>query len=222
MLDNPPSKYPGNSEEAPVQVAGDLIHLIDGANEEIWLVSAYLIPTPEFELAIERAEQRGVNVHILTNSIRSNNHITAHSAYRKHIRELLDHGADLHEVRVDAKDRGIYMQQPIDTKSLALHAKILVVDHDKVFIGSANFDPRSLRINTEMGLIITSEALNHEVRVAILPDFSPRNAWRLEYSNEGRVQWISDDLTLKKQPAGSFMQRIEDWFFAHLPIEGEM
>ncbi len=74
----------------------------------------------------------------------------------------------------------------------------------------------------EMGLIITSEALNHQVRVAIRPDFSPRNAWRLEYFKEGRIQWVSDDLTLNEQPAGSFMQRIEDWFFAHLPIEGEM
>jgi hypothetical protein len=29
-------------------------------------------------------------------------------------------------------------------------------------------------------------------------------------------------MVLTTQPAGSFMQRIEDWMFAHLPIEGEM
>ena len=63
------------------------------------LVSAYLIPTPALEEAVEKAEKRGVEVHILTNSLRSNNHIAAHSAYRHHLRRLVHHGADLHEVR---------------------------------------------------------------------------------------------------------------------------
>jgi len=40
------------------------------------------------------------------------------------------------------------MFPPAVRKSLALHAKALTIDHDKVFIGSANLDPRSLRINT--------------------------------------------------------------------------
>jgi len=36
------------------------------------------------------------------------------------------------------------------------------------------------------------------------------------------VYWVSNELRLDSQPAASFMQRIEDWFFAHLPIENEM
>ena len=36
----------------------------------------------------------------------------------------------------------------------------MIIDADKVFVGSANLDPRSLRINTEMGLLVTSTALN--------------------------------------------------------------
>ncbi len=222
LLDQPPTGNPANASEAPVQLAAELVSLIDSADDNIWMVSAYLIPTKEFELAIERARKRGVDVKILTNSIRSNNHITAHSAYRKHIRQLLDHGVGLYEVRSDAKDRSTYMQGPVDSKGLALHAKLMVVDADKVFLGSANFDPRSLRINTELGLAIKSSELNRQVKQAIQPDFLLRNAWHLKISGSGHVQWISDDQTLDKQPAQSFMQRIEDWFFAHLPIEGEM
>ncbi len=220
--DDPPEENPAKASEAPVQVANALMAMIDAASEEVLIVSAYLIPTPELEGAIERAVKRGVRVRMLTNSIRSNNHLTAHSAYRNHIRTLLDNGAELHEVRIDADDRDIYMLSPIEEKQLALHAKALVIDNDKVFIGSANLDPRSLRINTEMGFLIESEALNAEVRKAVTPDFSKTNAWQLELDEQGGVVWVSHDVTLTEQPAASMLQRIEDWFFSHLPIEDEL
>ena len=222
FADEPPEKNPAQVSEAPVQVANALMDMLDAASEEVLIVSAYLIPTPELEGAVERAVARGVRIRMLTNSIRSNNHLTAHSAYRNHIRELLDGGAELHEVRIDATDRHIYMLSPVGEKQLALHAKALVIDDDKVFIGSANLDPRSLRINTEMGFLIESEALNAEVRKAVTPDFSRTNAWQLELDEEGRVIWVSHDVTLTEQPAASILQRIEDWFFSHLPIEDEL
>jgi putative cardiolipin synthase len=222
LLDEPAVGNPASKENAPVQLSTDIVDLVDSAKQEIRIVSAYLIPTVEFESAIERAESRGVEVHILTNSIRSNNHVTAHSAYRKHIRELLDKGADVHEVRVDAKDRATYMQSPLEDKTLGLHAKLMLVDKAKVFIGSANFDPRSLRLNTETGLLIHSEELAQQVHDAISVDFLPRNSWHLRIAESGQVQWVSDDQKLDHLPTHSFMLSIEDWFFARLPIEGEM
>jgi hypothetical protein len=36
------------------------------------------------------------------------------------------------------------------------------------------------------------------------------------------VLWVAGDKTLESQPAMSFMQRIEDWFFSNLPIEGKL
>jgi len=221
-FDEPPADNPKNRDEAPVQVANELISLFDNADSEILIVSAYLIPTPHLEGAVERAIDRGVRVRILTNSIGSNNHLTAHSAYRNHIDTLLEHGAELHEVRTDAKDRDQYMLTPVGQKMLALHAKALVIDNNQVFIGSANLDPRSLRINTEMGFLIVSEPFNQAVRTALEGDFSGANAWRLELEQDGRVFWVADDQTLESQPATSFMQRIEDWFFSHLPIEDKL
>ncbi len=184
FADKPPEENPAKAGEAPVQVAHALMQMLDAASEEVLIVSAYLIPTPELEGAVERAVNRGVRIRMLTNSIRSNNHLTAHSAYRNHIRGLLDSGAELHEVRIDATDRDIYMLSPIEQKQLALHAKALVIDDDKVFIGSANLDPRSLRINTEMGFLIESEALNAEVRDAVTPDFSKTNSWQLQIDEQ--------------------------------------
>lgn len=221
-VDDPPGDDPEDPASAPVQIAEEVVRLFDEADEEILILSAYLIPSRHLEAALERAVGRGVHVRILTNSIRSNNHLAAHAAYRKHVGELMDDGVQLHEVRVDARDRYVHMFPPAEEKALALHAKALVIDQDKVFIGSANLDPRSLRINTEMGLLIESEALNARVRRAFAPDFDLANAWELQYDERGSVIWVSDGIVLDAQPAASFMQRIEDWFFAHLPIEDKM
>lgn len=222
LLDEPPAEDPADRAEAPVQVGNQLIQAIDSASEEVWLISAYLIPTDALEAAIERAEQRGVQVRILTNSINSNNHLTAHSAYRKHVRRLLEIGVDVHELREDAENRDLYIVSPVEDKSLCLHAKLIIFDHDQVFLGSANLDPRSMRINTEMGLLVESESLNRELRTALEPDFSLRNAWHLVLHEDDTISWVSDKGTLDHQPTHSFMRRIEDWFLTLLPIENEM
>ena len=222
LLDQPPRANPAETTEAPVQVAESLIQAIDAAREDVWLVSAYLIPTEELEAAVERAIDRGVRVRILTNSINSNNHLTAHSAYRKHVQNLLEAGAEVHEVRADAEDRALYIESPVSEKSLCLHAKVLLFDNDRAFVGSANLDPRSLHINTEMGLLIESEALNADLRASLEPDFSLRNAWQLRLNEDQRVEWVSDTEVLDHQPTDSHMRRIEDWFLSLLPIEEEM
>lgn len=222
LVDKPPTKKPDDIDSQPIQVANELIELFEQAQSEILIVSAYLIPTPRMEGAVKRAEERGTHVRILTNSLSSNNHLAAHSSYQNHVEELMGHGANLHEVRTDAELRKVYMFPPLQQKSLALHAKMLIIDHDKVFIGSANLDPRSLRLNTEMGLLVESEALNTKIREMVLPDFSHANAWELDKDENGELIWVSEDDILYSQPNTGLLQRIEDWFISHLPIEGEM
>jgi putative cardiolipin synthase len=222
LADLPPQKSPESPDEAPVQLAQALLEVFNASQHDVLIVSAYLIPTPNVELLVQDAVKRGVRVRILTNSIASNNHLSAHSAYRNHIETLLNHGAQLFEVRTDADDRSEYMLTPVEGKALALHAKALVFDRDQTFVGSLNFDPRSFRINTEMGLLVQSESLAASFRAAVARDFDAGNSWHLEKDEKHGVIWVSDKATLTRQPATSFMQRIEDWFFSRLPVEGEL
>lgn len=222
VADVPAPHDPALAEELPNQLGERLVKLLDEAKEEIILVSAYLIPTREMEAAIERAEKRGVEVRVLTNSIRSNNHLAAHSFYRKHLHRLVGHGADVHEVRVMAKDRHVYMERPVESKQLGLHAKFILVDKDLAYVGSCNLDARSLKLNTEMGLIIRSGEFNRRLRDLIAIDFHPRNAWHLQMKEDGKLMWVGDDVTLDQQPAASRMQLLEDWFLGLLPAEGEL
>jgi putative cardiolipin synthase len=210
------------SEGKPDQLSAEIVSWIERAERELVIVSAYLVPTPALEDVIERAEQRGVEVRILTNSLRSNNHTAAHAAYRNFIGRLVGHGADLHEVRALAKDRDRYMQQPVGEKELGLHAKLMLVDDRWSFVGSANFDPRSLELNTEMGLLLDSTEVNRALREQLAVDFDPRNAWHVQRMADGSLRWVADDTVLDSQPAASTFQRLEDWFLSHLPIAGEM
>ena len=116
---------------------------------------------------------------------------------------------DVHEVRADAEDRDLYIESPSEDKSLCLHAKVLLFDDDRVFVGSANLDPRSLHINTEMGLLIESKSLKAEMRRVLEPDFSLRNAWHLQQYANGKIIWVSDKEALDHQPTHSYIRRIE-------------
>ncbi len=201
FFDQPASDNPAEPDELPDQLAAELTALLEMSREEVVLVSAYLVPTPEFEALLERTEDRGVQIRILTNSLRSNNHLAAHSAYRGYIRRFLEHGVDLHEVRAAAADRGLYMSDPVDEKKLGLHAKLLLIDDDVVFVGSCNLDPRSLKINTEVGYIIRSADLNRALREDLAIDFEPRNAWKVELDGDD-VIWIGDGEVQRVSPSG--------------------
>ncbi|HBH27364.1 MAG TPA: phospholipase, partial [Desulfofustis sp.] len=84
---------------------------------------------------------------------------------------------------------------------ISLHAKVFVVDRRVCFIGSLNFDPRALVINTENGLLIESselaEQLTEKLEILLLPE----NSWQVAMDENGGLQWISADKTVTRQPA---------------------
>ena len=74
-----------------------------------------------------------------------------------------------------------------DTK-LTLHSKVATVDRKRLFVGSFNVDPRSLYLNTEMGMAVSSERLSAHMSKSIL-DSLPEQAYKLRLSKKGRLQW---------------------------------
>jgi putative cardiolipin synthase len=222
IVDAPPAETPQSVDDRPVQVARELGRLISQARDEVTIVSAYLIPTPGLIDVLRDAVRRGVRVRLLTNSINSNNHLTAYTAYHGHVRELIGLGAEVHEMRVLAQTRSRYIFPPVARKSLGLHAKYMIIDGRRVVVGSANLDPRSLRINTEMVMVVDSQRLAQRLLNLTEPDFDTSNSWQLAIGDDGRTLWVGDNQVLDADPAQSGFQRLEEWFFAHLPIENEL
>ncbi|MCP5131522.1 MAG: phospholipase D family protein [Pseudomonadales bacterium] len=220
LVDAPPDASP--ALDAPVQLGNALVEEIDAVQSDLVLISAYFIPTEALTNAIERATDRGVRVRILTNSLGSNNHVGAHAAYAKHRPALLLAGAELYELRPDADTRELYLDAAVVQSILGLHAKAMIMDQCCVFMGSANMDPRSLRLNTELGVLIDSPELNAKVRQLLDVDMQAQNAWRVELDERGGIVWVGEDGTLRHAPPASFYLRAESWFFGLLPIEGQM
>jgi putative cardiolipin synthase len=131
---------------------------------------------------------RGVRVVVVTNSLASNDVAMVYGGYSKYRTQLLELGVELWEVMAFPLKAG-------DEKGLAserrgLHAKTFVIDREQLFIGSFNWDPRSARINTEMGAIIQSAELASGLVESTLAAM-PYDAWQVRLNTEGEVEWLA-------------------------------
>jgi putative cardiolipin synthase len=191
--------------------------IMRSAEHDIRLMNAYIIPEQDFVDAIRTLTERGVEVRILTNSLSSHDVPAVNSHYRKWRKPLIEAGAELYEWRADPAIKPRVDTAPVQSKFTGLHTKAFVVDGRHVFIGSMNFDPRSVDINTEMGIIIDSAGLGREMQRQADRDMAPENAWRVALDDEGRVLWVNSDETVTRQPARNAWQRVMDGFFKLLP-----
>ena len=138
-------------EVRPDQLYAQILAMLARAERRVLLSTAYLVPDEQFFELLTELEGRGVEVTLLTNSLASNNHMVAHTAYKEWRKRLLGIGVDLFEARDDSIYISEYETPPIDSNFLGLHSKAIVVDDHLSFIGSPNIDPRdrkSTRLNS--------------------------------------------------------------------------
>ena len=208
-------------EIRPEQLYAQMLEALARAERRVLLSTAYLVPDEPFFDLLADLEERGVEVVLLTNSLASNNHMVAHTAYKEWRKRLLGIGVDLYEARDDSIYIREYETPPVESGFLGLHTKAFVVDDHLSFIGSANIDPRSLMINTEIGFFIDGEEFARLLSDLIERDLSPDAAWRVYQDERGRLRWVSSAGTVKKQPALGFIQRVTSFFINWLPLESQ-
>jgi putative cardiolipin synthase len=193
--------------------------LVAGAQREVLISSPYFIPDLEFLEIIRTLRARGVRIAILTNSLATNNHVVAHTGYKRWRRVVLGYGVEVYELRSDAAVLPLYMTPPATTQILGLHTKALVVDGQRAFVGSPNIDPRSMVFNTEIGLVADGDDVSDRVAALITRDMSPENAWRVTMDEEGWLTWSSGLGSVQRQPAKSFRQRAVEFLLNLLPLK---
>jgi cardiolipin synthase C len=193
--------------------------LVAGAQREVLISSPYFIPDLEFVEILRTLRARGVRVAILTNSLATNNHVVAHTGYKRWRREVLRYGVEIYELRADADALRFYVTPPAATDTLGLHTKAVVVDGRRAFIGSPNVDPRSMILNTEIGVVADSDELARRLTTLIERDMAPENAWRVTMDDEGWLTWSSGSQVLQRQPAKNFRQRAVEFLLNLLPLK---
>jgi cardiolipin synthase len=107
---------------------------IDQARESVLIMTPYFLPERDLIVALQTASLRGVEVRIVVP--KRSNLPYVDWAMQHMLPQLLSRGVRIYRREVFS------------------HAKLLVVDGRYALIGSANLDPRSLRLNFEVGVEI--------------------------------------------------------------------
>ncbi|WDU55128.1 cardiolipin synthase [Taylorella equigenitalis] len=129
----PDTKY------APIMRA--MMTAIHQARHHIYLITPYFVPDEAAIEGLTSAALRGVKVHILVPEMSDFKWVTL--ATRSWFDELYKAGVVIH----------LY-------KPSMIHTKMLVVDEDISFLGSANFDNRSFYINFEISVLCYEKEAN--------------------------------------------------------------
>jgi putative cardiolipin synthase len=103
-----------------------------------------------------------------------------------------------------------------------LHAKTFAFDRRFGFIGSYNLDPRSSKLNTEMGVLFNCPALAKRLPETTERDLD-RNAYHVELDHN-HLTWVTREgdnyVRYNSEPKASLWNRIQAQVLSWLPIEG--
>lgn len=211
------------SDIPDINVIDSIDMLTLNAEEEVLAITPFFVPEKPFDELIKGLTERGVRAAVFTNSLSSVDHYAAHSGYRPWRKRLLKAGLELWELRRDAVDLvPIVTTEPNDAEYVGLHAKIFVIDRKLAYVGSLNLDPRSIYLNTEMGLIIEDPVLATKLAEIFDRNASGANGWQVLMDEKGDLEWKSDLGVLEWQPAQGSMQRLGAKVLGWLPIKKQL
>ena len=189
------------------------------AKNEVILFTPYFIPREGGIELLRNLTERGVRVVVVTNSLATNNHIPVHSAYATYRKDLLRAGVELWEARADAV-KSTTASGARGSGKLTLHTKGILIDRRWLFVGSLNLDPRSIDINTEMGVFIDSQEMGAQI-IANGSVNIPRMAYRLQLGANDKITWHAtidgQQVVESTEPLTSRWTRFKAWFLKIAP-----
>ena len=178
----------GDPPPGPEQtLVDDLVGLIRGARSEVIVISPYFVPGTRGLALARELHARGVALRVLTNSLASTDAPAVHIGYSRYRVPLLQSGVELHELRRQLGQPQARLGD-YGSSNASLHSKALVIDRRIAVIGSMNMDPRSVRLNTELGLVIRSAGIAEQL-ARLYEDVSASSAWRLSLGEDGELSW---------------------------------
>ncbi len=196
--------------------------------KELIIISGYFVPTLQGSAELMALARSGVTVRVLTNSYAATDVGPVHAGYAPRRKALLQAGVELAEMPApDDKPKSARKflrggsTAAREHSGRSLHSKSYIVDRKRLYIGSANFDPRSVALNTELGLAIDSTALAEEMAQAF--GDAARKSYRLSLGEQDQLCWtdLRDDRPqcVNVEPGTTIMTRLLVHLLARLPIE---
>jgi cardiolipin synthase C len=225
LVSDPPEKIQAEADKQTL-IGEQLRRALGTPTQSLDLVSPYFVPTQAGVQAFAELRQQGLHVRILTNALEATDVAIVHSGYAKYRKPLLQEGVQLYEMRRHAPDAAQatkpFKLTELGSSGSSLHAKTFAVDGQRVFVGSFNFDPRSMQLNTEMGLMIESPALTQQISHSF-EQLIPSHSYRVSLTDQGQLRWRTGTGAATTEyliePKSTWYQRWMLRFLGWLPIE---
>ncbi|MDH3762655.1 MAG: phospholipase D family protein [Gammaproteobacteria bacterium] len=230
VLYDDPAKITAKRDRTELMLSAQLNPYLDRVKKELLIFSAYFVPGKDGVALLKRLRQRGVRVRVITNSLASTDVAIVHAGYARYRRQLLKAGVELYEVdrtlsRLERKEK----KAGVGSSKASLHAKSFVIDGERAFIGSLNFDPRSVIENTELGLMIESPAIAAEM-TGWFDEIAEQASFRVEigldHNGHKRLRWYRQRNGKQEvyitEPNTSFWRRLGVHMMRLLPIESHL
>ena len=222
VLSDPPLKW-----KADVRKEGLVVELaakIQQAQNKALLISPYFVPGDEGVAMFNGlVAERGAQVGIITNSLAANDVVAVHGGYAKYRKPLLRGGVQLYETR---PQRAQAESSLFGSSGASLHTKAFVVDDRLGFIGSFNLDPRSIDLNTEMGVLFDDPALGAALRDEYLRLAGPEKSYWVYLDASDDLRWLDRSAdppqVFDREPESTRWQRTQAWVMRWLPIESQL
>jgi len=220
VVSDPPEKVAGTGEER--WLINAIRPLLASATADLEIISPYFIPGNAGTRRLVEIAERGIRVAVLTNSLAATDVTAVHGAYVRYRKLLIEGGVSLFELKPydNASDVSLF-----GSGGASLHTKAVTVDGRSGFIGSMNFDPRSISLNSEMGVFFEDSRLVGEVREVFADETAPEKSYRVRI-DDGETIWEdrSDGAarTLHEEPDAGFWRRLTATIIGFLPIESQL
>ena len=221
LVSDDPAKVRGRAARKTM-VAEKLLQVIGEPRRSLALVSAYFVPTRSGVAAFAAMAARGLQVRILTNALEATDVTAVHAGYAPRRKALLRAGVTLFELQRLSARRRRRGRGRFGRSASSLHAKTFAVDGERAFVGSFNFDPRSARLNTEMGLVVDSAKLARRIEAAFVDGLAD-HAYEVRLRDSGRLYWREGRhdgaVEYEHEPGAGVLRRAFVWCLSRLPIE---
>ncbi len=209
------------------RLISQLAPYIQQATEEFILVSPYFVPGKKGADALCKLSDQGVQVRVLTNSLVSNDVAAVHTGYMRHRKQLLRCGVELYELNEQIKKvQGKHFTWLPGLSKSSLHAKTMSIDRKAMFIGSFNFDQRSLNINNEIGIlfyepVIAGDSSRHFAEH--IEDVAFRVELIVDEKGNEKMRWTgtedNQEVVFYSEPYAGFWKKLEVNLMRILPID---
>lgn len=222
VIADPPEKALSRGSEN--WIMSTLMPVIAAADRSLEITSPYFVPGADGADRLVNMVRQGVDVAVLTNSLAATDVVAVHGGYAPYRKKLLSGGVRLYELQpfLRKTDASLF-----GSRGASLHTKAFTVDDHTGFVGSFNFDPRSVSLNTEMGVLFVEPGLVGRMRALFLQETGPQMSYRVFLTDDGSLRWQAEgehgtSMVYTCEPEAGRSRRLISAIVTWLPIESQL